>query len=177
MAVLFEIFLSPWFRLAFSIAVANVPTSSCDQISFGNSKNLIKRSQVAIDTFAAQKISADAGNLDKFSNLTNIQHPGCSIDRNEYPNISDLAECRNSTLFTIWRPKARVIGSRGWLNDPMGICTSTVISFFFVSSLSFFGLFYLPFSYHQNDIQLHIQRSLISSLTWILSFVFDLRSN
>lgn len=56
-----------------------------------------------------------------YNNLTIIQDSGCNIDRHEVPQLSNLVECRNNSLFTLWRPKARFMGSRGWLNDPMGI--------------------------------------------------------
>lgn len=57
------------------------------------------------------------------SELDSHHHP-CHLNRAEVPKPEDLLGCGNSSLFEIWRPKARLIGSRGWMNDPMGICRS-----------------------------------------------------
>jgi beta-fructofuranosidase len=42
----------------------------------------------------------------------------CNIDQTQPP--PDLTLCGNSTLFSIWRPKARFIAPEGWQNDPQG---------------------------------------------------------
>ncbi|MBW0464760.1 hypothetical protein O181_004475 [Austropuccinia psidii MF-1] len=46
---------------------------------------------------------------------------GCHLDRTQPPVLEALVKCHNSTMFNVWRPKARFIGPRGWMNDPMGI--------------------------------------------------------
>ncbi|KEI39741.1 glycoside hydrolase family 32 protein [Mixia osmundae IAM 14324] len=44
--------------------------------------------------------------------------PRCSLDRSKAPG--DLTTCGNSTLFDVWRPKARFIAPNSWMNDPQG---------------------------------------------------------
>ncbi|KNZ49389.1 hypothetical protein VP01_504g7 [Puccinia sorghi] len=48
----------------------------------------------------------------------------CRIDRSRPPQLQELVGCKNASLFNTWRPKARVIGPRGWMNDPMAILQS-----------------------------------------------------
>lgn len=55
------------------------------------------------------------------SNPTNPRSIGCNISRTEPPQLSNLLACWNSSLFNVWRPKARMMGPHGWMNDPMGI--------------------------------------------------------
>lgn len=47
----------------------------------------------------------------------------CAVvpDQNTYVTSETLAQCGNATLFTTWRPRARVIAPEGWMNDPMGM--------------------------------------------------------
>ncbi|CAH7670375.1 glycosyl hydrolase, partial [Phakopsora pachyrhizi] len=51
----------------------------------------------------------------------NFGSSDCHIDRSQQPILDDLVKCKNFSMFHTWRPKARVIAPRGWLNDPMGI--------------------------------------------------------
>ncbi|PLW10615.1 hypothetical protein PCASD_17363 [Puccinia coronata f. sp. avenae] len=43
------------------------------------------------------------------------------MDRSRPPHLEELVGCRNSSMFNMWRPKARVIAPSGWMNDPMGM--------------------------------------------------------
>lgn len=43
----------------------------------------------------------------------------CIVDQTVAPG--NLSLCGNNTLFNIWRPKARVTGPAGWINDPMSM--------------------------------------------------------
>ncbi|EGG03208.1 family 32 glycoside hydrolase [Melampsora larici-populina 98AG31] len=52
---------------------------------------------------------------------TSVQDTQCDLNRHEPPQLSNLITCHDNSLFTLWRPKARFMGSRGWLNDPMAI--------------------------------------------------------
>jgi beta-fructofuranosidase len=54
----------------------------------------------------------------------------CSLDQSKPPG--NLTFCGNSTLFAIWRPKARFIAPEGWMNDPQGML-SIVFSFIICS--------------------------------------------
>lgn len=49
----------------------------------------------------------------------------CLIDRSQPPKLAELLRCTNSSMFEVWRPKARIIAPRGWMNDPMGIFETT----------------------------------------------------
>ncbi|KAI9630575.1 hypothetical protein KEM48_013836 [Puccinia striiformis f. sp. tritici PST-130] len=51
-------------------------------------------------------------------NFLNSTSDGCRVDRTQPPVLNELIGCKNSSLFSTWRPKARVIGPRGWMNDP-----------------------------------------------------------
>jgi hypothetical protein len=46
----------------------------------------------------------------------------CSLDQSKAPG--NLTFCGNSTLFSVWRPKARFIAPEGWMNDPQGMLYS-----------------------------------------------------
>lgn len=58
------------------------------------------------------------------------QYPGnetaCSLDQSKAPG--NLTSCGNSTLFSVWRPKARFIAPEGWMNDPQGMWYSKLES-------------------------------------------------
>ncbi|KAJ7770559.1 glycosyl hydrolase [Mycena metata] len=43
----------------------------------------------------------------------------CSFDQTVPPG--DLTTCPASSLFSVWRPRARFIGPEGWMNDPQGL--------------------------------------------------------
>lgn len=105
-----------WLSLIFVITF-----SACDASRDKHSSQFHKRNELTFDSFAAHKISPNLHSVNVFSNLTEEKHDGCNIDRNSFPDLSNLVQCRNNSLFTIWRPKARMMGSRGWLNDPMAI--------------------------------------------------------
>nr|CAG26671.1 invertase 1 precursor [Uromyces viciae-fabae] len=47
--------------------------------------------------------------------------PQCSIDWSQPPQMDELVKCPNSSMFQVWRTKARVTGPRGWMNDPMAV--------------------------------------------------------
>lgn len=86
-----------------------------------NSHHLARRSERPADTFSVEK---DSPGLPPSNNFPSPNHPGaeeCQINRSEPPVLEDLVRCSNSTMFHVWRPKARFIGPRGWMNDPMAI--------------------------------------------------------
>ncbi|KAJ7275067.1 glycosyl hydrolase [Mycena rebaudengoi] len=47
----------------------------------------------------------------------------CSFDQTQPPG--DLTSCPDSSLFNVWRPRARFIGPEGWMNDPQGLWQRT----------------------------------------------------
>lgn len=48
----------------------------------------------------------------------------CILDQSTPPG--NLTFCGNSSLFSIWRPKARFIAPEGWMNDPQSEFTDRV---------------------------------------------------
>jgi len=69
--------------------------------------------------------NSTVSNLSFHNDLQMPIHPtppaACRIDRSRPPELQQLVGCKNASLFNTWRPKARVIGPRGWMNDPMAI--------------------------------------------------------
>ncbi|KAF8325634.1 glycosyl hydrolase [Cantharellus anzutake] len=60
----------------------------------------------------------DTPGLGSRGSFGRANNSSCSLDQSKPPG--DLTACGNSTLFFIWRPKARFIAPEGWQNDPQG---------------------------------------------------------
>lgn len=79
---------------------------------------------LAISYFSALPLICRAGDQNNSASKSVLdgifgrQMQTCDLDRTEPPG--DLTLCDNSTLFSIWRPKARFIAPEGWMNDPQG---------------------------------------------------------
>ncbi|KAH9821286.1 family 32 glycoside hydrolase [Melampsora americana] len=97
---------SPWLCLSVIFAIV-VDLSGCRASILHLPAQFNKRDEVHSDSH--------------HGNATDPRSIGCNISRNEPPQISNLLACWNSSLFNVWRPKARMLGSHGWMNDPMGI--------------------------------------------------------
>jgi hypothetical protein len=89
-----------------------------------SSLQLVKREEHPEDTFAADKAGPNLSSHNNFPNFLNSTSDSCRIDRSQPPVLDELIGCKNSSLFHLWRSKARVTGPRGWMNDPMAICSS-----------------------------------------------------
>ncbi|OAV96570.1 hypothetical protein PTTG_01009 [Puccinia triticina 1-1 BBBD Race 1] len=89
-------------------------------LSGGSSNQRLWFNQNAIDSFSAHKITPLLSSYNAFHNLLN-NGTICRMDRSRPPDLEELVGCRNSSMFHVWRPKARVIAPRGWMNDPMGM--------------------------------------------------------
>ncbi|OAV98565.1 hypothetical protein PTTG_01805 [Puccinia triticina 1-1 BBBD Race 1] len=86
-----------------------------------SSLQLVRRGELPVDTFSADKTGPNLSSHNDFQTHLNSTSDACRIDRSRPPVLDELIGCRNSSLFHTWRPKARVIGPRGWMNDPMAI--------------------------------------------------------
>ncbi|KAH9460970.1 hypothetical protein MJO28_009885 [Puccinia striiformis f. sp. tritici] len=84
--------------------------------SFTGATSLLRREE-----HPADKISPSRSSHNPSQNFLNSTSDGCRVDRTQPPVLNELIGCKNSSLFSTWRPKARVIGPRGWMNDPMAI--------------------------------------------------------
>ncbi|EFP81689.2 uncharacterized protein PGTG_07938 [Puccinia graminis f. sp. tritici CRL 75-36-700-3] len=89
-------------------------------LSGGSSNQRLWFNQNAIDSFSAHKTTPLLSSYNAFHNLLN-NGTICRMDRSKPPDLQELVSCRNSSMFNVWRPKARVIAPRGWMNDPMGM--------------------------------------------------------
>jgi hypothetical protein len=77
----------------------------------------------AIDGFSAHKTASLLSSYNAFHSVLQ-NSTSCRMDRSRPPHLEELVGCRNSSMFNMWRPKARVIAPSGWMNDPMGMCKS-----------------------------------------------------
>ncbi|EFP78860.2 hypothetical protein PGT21_031694 [Puccinia graminis f. sp. tritici] len=92
--------------------------------SFAGASSLLqlaKREEHPQDTFAADKAGPNLSSHNNFPSFLNSTSDSCRIDRSQPPVLDQLIGCKNSSLFHLWRTKARVTGPRGWMNDPMAI--------------------------------------------------------
>jgi hypothetical protein len=88
---------------------------------------IFRKAALALLVFAGLVIAANRGYHSVSDvippNLLSRQSSGnltrsCSLDQSKPPG--NLTFCGNSTLFGVWRPKARFIAPEGWMNDPQG---------------------------------------------------------
>ncbi|KAI9616699.1 hypothetical protein KEM48_005116 [Puccinia striiformis f. sp. tritici PST-130] len=89
-------------------------------LSGGDPHQRLWFNQNAIDSFSAHKTTPLLSSYNAFHSLLN-NGTICRMDRSQPPDLEELVSCRNSSMFQVWRPKARVIAPRGWMNDPMGM--------------------------------------------------------
>lgn len=81
-----------------------------------------KQTSPLLDAFSIHKIEPKFNSFDAFRNLTQGDHHiDCHLDQGQAPVLEELTQCKNGSMFKIWRPKARLIAPRGWMNDPMAI--------------------------------------------------------
>lgn len=74
---------------------------------------LISLASFVIASHGLQSETLSSG-LQRLGNGTEL----CNFDQSRLPG--NLTFCGNSSLFSIWRPKARFIAPEGWMNDPQG---------------------------------------------------------
>ncbi|PLW23082.1 hypothetical protein PCASD_10515 [Puccinia coronata f. sp. avenae] len=89
--------------------------------TFAPVTSIVRSDEHGPGSSSAGKISSNPSFHNEVQSVINSTSDECPIDRSRPPVLKELVGCKNSSLFSTWRPKARVIGPRGWMNDPMAI--------------------------------------------------------